>query len=95
MKNSKINSERLIASSIAAAILAITGSTPVTGTSTVALNRVNDGELMIACANFPFCCPPLCWRNNDNQGNPEQEEIVDREKGRSVAIADSKKAFLI
>ena len=35
MKNSKINNERLIASSIAAAILAITGSTIFIGVTTV------------------------------------------------------------
>jgi hypothetical protein len=98
MKNAKINSKNLVATSIAAAILAITGSTPVIGNNNVAgattpaSNRVNNGELIIAQC-YPF--PPFCWWNNDNQGNPEQEEIVDREKGRAVAHDPSKKHSLV
>jgi len=82
MKNSLINNKSLVATSIAAAILAVTGAT------TVALNRVNNGELMMACPAFPFCYSP--GSQDDFQ---QQETTSHKENDGVLATADSKQLY--
>ncbi|MGK7901514.1 MAG: hypothetical protein AB4352_08890 [Hormoscilla sp.] len=111
MKHAKINNKNLVATSIATAILVITGSTPVIGAATVtdatavtdattaAPNRVNNGEVIIACPFPPWC--DLLRQLLGNQGDAEQKETAYRketvyqENGRAATIAPSNKRSCI
>ena len=81
MKNSLINNKSLVATSIAAAILAVTGAT------TVALNKANNAESMMAQCPRGWCYSP------DSQDFEQPETASQKEHDGVLATADSKKLY--